>query len=144
MPCKADSCDRSGRVDGKTGQRYFLKGYCSLHYQRLYRHGDPLAIRVMKHGMYASPTYSSWNNMIQRCTNPKYTYYEYYGGRGITVCNRWLDFRNFLEDMGNKPEGLTLDRVDVDGNYELSNCRWATRKEQAQNRRNNKLKLIGV
>ena len=82
-----------------------------------------------------TPTYRTWQNMVQRCTNQNHTHWEYYGGRGITVCERWLTFDKFLEDMGSKPEGLTLDRINNDGNYELSNCRWATRSEQNFNRR---------
>ena len=76
--------------------------------------------------------------MINRCDygGPTQTNFKYYGGRGITVCERWRDFRNFLEDMGERPPGKTLDRhPDPDGNYEPSNCRWATAKEQLLNRR---------
>lgn len=75
--------------------------------------------------------------MKGRCLNPKNPWYSRYGGRGITVSIRWLDFKNFLTDMGERPEGKTLDRYpNNDGNYELGNCRWATRKEQRQNQRN--------
>lgn len=80
-----------------------------------------------------SPTYSSWYGMIQRCTNPNRRYYHRYGGRGITVCERWLDFRNFLADMGVKPEGMSLDRVDNDGNYTPENCRWSNQATQMNN-----------
>ena len=80
-----------------------------------------------------SPTYHSWASMIQRCTNPKRYGYKHYGGKGVTVCPRWLSFDSFLEDMGVRPEGLTLERKDVSGNYEPSNCKWATATEQARN-----------
>jgi len=102
----------------------------------------------IKHGHVinnnASQLYSVWRHMKQRCTNPNNDDYHNYGGRGITVCKRWLKFPNFLEDMGKewKP-GLTLERRNNDKGYSLKNCYWATRKEQARNRRNNHLILSG-
>lgn len=82
--------------------------------------------------------YRTWSSMIKRCTNPDAHNYKYYGARGISVCARWHDFRLFFADMGARPEGRTLDRIDVDGNYEPGNCRWATNKEQANNKRNSR------
>lgn len=78
-------------------------------------------------------TYMTWNDMRQRCTNPKKCFYERYGGRGITICDEWRDFAAFLRDMGYRPDGLTLERIDNDKGYSKDNCVWAT---QAQQRRN--------
>jgi hypothetical protein len=83
-----------------------------------------------------SDTYRSWHGMRQRCSDPKQENYKYYGGRGITVCDRWQSFENFLADMGERPEGTSIDRYpDNDGNYEPGNCRWATRSQQQHNKR---------
>lgn len=97
------------------------------------------AKRKMTHGMSGSKTHMIWSSMIQRCHNPKNKRYHSYGGRGITVCERWHNFENFLEDMGSKPDGLSLDRKDNNSGYCKKNCRWATNEEQGSNRRNNRL-----
>ena len=83
-----------------------------------------------------SPTYRSWATMIQRCTNPRVTSFPNYGARGIKVCRRWRAFKNFLADMGERPDGTTLDRFpNNDGDYAPGNCRWATKQQQAENSR---------
>lgn len=83
-----------------------------------------------------SSTYMSWGSMKQRCLNKKHKRYYDWGGRGIKICDRWLNsFKNFLEDMGERPKGMTLDRINNNGNYEPSNCRWSTSKQQASNKR---------
>lgn len=94
-----------------------------------------------KVGKSPTPAYISWNCAKLRCFSKTHKSYPRYGGRGITMCDRWKDsFLNFLEDMGERPPGMTIDRIDVNGNYEPSNCRWADKKTQEGNKRNRKPK----
>jgi hypothetical protein len=86
--------------------------------------------------------YTSWGAMKGRCLNPNSLHYKHYGGRGITVCERWMKFENFLADMGDRPEGQSLDRIDVNGNYEPGNCKWSTWEEQRANQRPIEFKFI--
>lgn len=92
---------------------------------------------------YSSRTYKSWSASIARCENPKHKSYHRYGGRGIVVCSRWREsFEAFLDDMGERPPGMTLDRINNDGNYEKGNCRWATSK--VQGRSNYQIRLVSA
>ncbi len=89
-----------------------------------------------------SPTYMSWKSMHDRCERPKCNDYHRYGGAGISVCKRWAMFENFLKDMGERPAGMVLDRMDNEGNYEPGNCRWVTWVDSANNRRNTAMALF--
>ena len=131
--CKVEGC---GREDIKA------KGYCTKHWQRIKRNGTTELIIE-----YGGPRkdypreYKTWDGMRQRCLQPSCPLYKNYGGRGIKICDRWQGahgFANFIEDMGPKPGSkYSIDRIDVNGDYEPSNCRWATYAQQACNKRNN-------
>ena len=126
------------------------RGYCDTHYHSAVRDGLIITQPRMNSGYNVSkhPLYRCWASMKNRCYNKKDAKnYNWYGGRGIKVCDRWIKengFWNFVKDMGEKPKGYSLDRIDVDGDYCPDNCRWASPKEQCYNRRNNmKFKVNG-
>ena len=102
---------------------------------------EAMVARNTRHGLSRKHPieYRIWKNMRGRCNTPTDSDYADYGGRGIRICDRWTDFAAFFEDMGQRPEGHSLDREDVNGDYDPSNCRWATDKQQANNKRSNYL-----
>lgn len=131
--CRIEGCEKPSKSFG----------LCGTHYMRLRRTGDPLLVRPpgVPGNSRKHPLYKAWAGMVNRCHNPNNESYAGYGGRGIVVCERWrtgdgdrTGFECFLADMGERPEGKTLDRYpDARGPYAPQNCRWATAKEQRAN-----------
>lgn len=133
LQCHVADCDKPSKCHG----------YCAKHYTRFYRHGDPL-VNLHK-GVKKHPLYGTWLAMKNRCYNPNSEDWPRYGGRGIRVCDKWRDdFCAFADDMGERPDDYTLDRIDFNGDYCPENCRWANKYEQAWNKSNTRGKLRGV
>lgn len=128
--CSVEKCDN----------RSTHKGMCNKHYRRFIRTGLTEIFQRQRHGLSLSAEYSVWMNMNQRCNNEKTSGYKNYGGRGIKVCKEWENsFLCFFNDMGRKPEGKDIDRIDNEKGYSKDNCRWVNRDENNQNRRSTKL-----
>lgn len=133
------ACD-CGAMTVRQGQSLCAGAAQSCGCLRKERVAEANAKRLRRHGETVggqSRTYRAWCAMVARCTNPKSDAYPWYGGRGVSVCERWLDFELFMKDMGRAPDGMSIERTNYDGNYEPGNCRWATKIEQANNTRAN-------
>ena len=135
--CKC-SCGKSAKVTGKMLRSGKTKSCGCLNSERISAIGSSKAQRIGEYLTREHPLRSVYSGMMARCYNKGHKYYEYYGGRGIGVCERWRKgLKYFVEDMGPRPEGHTLDRIDNDKGYFPGNCRWATMEQQCQNRRPN-------
>lgn len=132
----ACDCGNQRILSENSVKRGLTKSCGCLRAEKAKQNGSLSSGPVPTHGKSKIPEYFVWKSMRQRCGNPKSTDYTEYGGRGITVCERWSDFQNFIKDMGNRPSAKhSIDRIDNSGNYEPANCRWVTNEIQATNRR---------
>lgn len=134
MKMYVDSC----QVDACKKSRPYRKGYCGLHYQRWMKHGDVtkvLKVTNIRHDMVCSPEWQSWRGMKERCDNPNYKQSSDYKERGISYDPRWSMFLDFYADMGDRPEGMTLERIDNNKGYSKANCKWASYHDQRMNQR---------
>ena len=132
--CKCE-CGKTVNVSGAYLKKGNTKSCGCLQKEKAANNGRDI---LTTHGMSKTKIFNIWCGMLKRCNNDKNKQYKNYGGRGIKVCDRWLKFENFYKDMGNKKDNLSIERIDNNGNYEPSNCKWATVKEQSINKRTNK------
>lgn len=137
--CAVDDCEHKSRY----------LNYCEKHAYRFKKYGDPLIVKPTGtiHGMTGTLVHTSYRGMIDRCYRKSHIFYHHYGGRGITVCDRWRGkngFHNFFADMGDRPSRKhSIDRINNDGNYEPDNCRWATQSYQIVNSRDFRINKSG-
>jgi hypothetical protein len=130
-------CGECGKEWDTEWTRRNKRKSCGCVVNKPIKHGESVSNKGKR-----SATYKTWMAMRERCLSDKCHKYPMYGGRGIKICERWMEFQNFLDDMGERPEGTTIDRIDRDGDYEPSNCRWSTVVEQNNNKRTNRFLTI--
>lgn len=145
--CSIEGCIGLGKKS-KTGSRNFLKGFCISHYNMFKKYGDPLFRKRNKKipNRKSHSCYITYHSMLQRCYDTNKDNYKWYGGKGITVCDSWRGvggFDNFVEDMGEREEGMTLDRINPNLPYNKENCRWANKHTQMANQTSNN-PIVGI